>query len=409
MAYILTCRRSTSIVISKSVADLPETRNQLPRKPLGLARLGRAYLGPTGRGTPRRGIGHLLRTISIQPASANVAPRVHFRRLRRKGRALLDESFLRVLGCPMDHTPLRPESDVVVCEQNHRFPVEQGVPLFTSHPRREPMPLNMPPCSQFAADGATAQPIDAFVNDWIVNTNGNLYWRVRGRLPRYPIPNWPFGNGSGKTLLDIGCSWGRWCVAASRAGFRPIGMDVHIDALAAATRVSRQLDATCNFVCSNADALPVQSRSIDCVFSYSVLQHIDRAKVIQIFHEIARILKPGGHCIIQLPNTLGPLSALQQLKRGFREAKTGTFEMRYWSRKTIRKSLSEAGLCGVQIHADGFLSQNPQLSDLDLLTPAGKLIVLASYAGHKAANALPILTRVADSLWIEAQAPPDAR
>ncbi len=58
----------------------------------------------------------------------------------------------------------------------------------------------------------------------------------------------------------------------------------------------------------------------------------------------------------------------------------------------------------MQIHTDGFLSQNPQLSDLDLLTPAGKLVVIASYAGRKAANALPILTLAADSLWIEAQA-----
>lgn len=68
------------------------------------------------------------------------------------------------------------------------------------------------------------------------------------------------------------------------------------------------------------------------------------------------------------------------------------------------ESLGDAGLHDIQIHTDGFFSQNPQLSDLDLLTFGGKLVVVASYAGRKAANALPILTRVADSLWIEAQA-----
>lgn len=276
--------------------------------------------------------------------------------------------------------------------------------MFTDHPRTEPIPLNLPPCPKFPRESAS-QSIDPFVNDWIVNTNGNLYWRVRGRLPRYPIPGWPLGGGEGKTLLDIGCSWGRWCIAASRAGFRPIGIDVHIDALTAASRVAEQLDARCNFICSEADVLPVQSRSIDCVFSYSVLQHIDRDKVLRTFREIARVLKPGGRCVIQLPNVLGPLSLLQQLKRGFREAKAGSFEMRYWSRAAIRRSLADAGLRGVQIRTDGFLSQNPQLSDLDLLTGAGKLIVLTSYAGRKAADALPALTRIADSLWIEARAP----
>lgn len=283
--------------------------------------------------------------------------------------------------------------------------MEQAVPVFAENPRREPVPLNMPACQSLARDVGNGPFIDAFVNDWIVNTNGNLYWPVRGRLPRYPIPDWLLGRGNGKTLVDIGCSWGRWCIAASRAGFRPLGIDVHVDALAAAGRVSQQLNAPCDFLCSDADLLPVRSQSVDCVFSYSVLQHIGKPRVLRVFHEMARVLKPGGQCIFQLPNALGPLSFAQQLKRGFRDAKPGTFEMRYWSVPEIRKGLAAAGLVDVQIRTDGFLSQNPQLSDLDLLTPAGKLIVMASYAGRKAANALPMLTRVADSLWIEARAP----
>jgi SAM-dependent methyltransferase len=319
---------------------------------------------------------------------------------------LLDESLLAVLACPLDHTPLCVNDGKLSCERQHFFAIEQGTPVFTEHPRREPVPLNMPPCSQ-SDDGRLR--VDPFVNDWIVNTNGNLYWRARGRLTRYPIPEWDFGCGDGKTLLDIGCSWGRWCVAAARAGFRPIGVDVHIDALAAAGRVCAELDARCNFACGDADALPVRSHSIDCVFSYSVLQHIDRTRVFRVFTEIARTLKPGGRCVIQLPNALGPLSLVQQLRRGFREAKSGSFEMRYWSRPSINKGLYDAGLRMVQIHTDGFLSQNPQLSDLDLLTPAGKLVVMTSYAGRKVADALPILTRVADSLWIEAQAPSDGQ
>lgn len=320
------------------------------------------------------------------------------------GTTLLEESILRLLACPVDRTPLRESGDALVCAQNHRFAIEDGVPIFTDHPRYEPVPLNMPPCPTSTNDGHAGQHIDAFVDDWIVNTNGNLYRRVRGRLPRYPIPDWPFGRGEGRRMLEIGCSWGRWCVAASRNGFRPIGLDVHIDALAAAKRVSRELQAAADFLCADADVLPLQSRSVDLVFSYSVLQHIDRARVQRAFHEIARVLKPDGRCIIQLPNWIGPLSLLQQLKRGFREARTGSFEIRYWSHREIHESLRDAGLKKIQIHTDGFLSQNPQISDLDLLAPAGKLIVAASYAGRKAADALPFLTRVADSMWVEGRA-----
>src|SRR6185437_11028497 len=53
-----------------------------------------------------------------------------------------------------------------------------------------------------------------------------------------------------------------------------------------------------------------------------------------------------------------------------------------------------------------FLLSNPQLTDLDLLSPAGRLLVRVSAAGRRAANAFPILTRIADSLWIEAQTSP---
>ena len=319
---------------------------------------------------------------------------------------LFNDALLQLLACPHDQTKLRVEHGALVCGRAHRFACENGIPIFAETPRREPIPLNMGPCSPPVNGGAFAQPeqqIDSFVNDWIVNTNGNLYWRARGRLPRYPIPAWPTGPGKGKVLIDIGCSWGRWCIASARAGFVPIGTDVHIDALAAATRVSRQLGVRADFVCSDAEHLPFQPASVDCVFSYSVLQHLDKSKVRRIFQEIVRVLKPSGFCVIQLPNAFGLLSAAQQIRRGFREAKSGTFEMRYWAHATIRRALEQAGFSKIAIHADGFFSQNPQLSDLDLLSPAGRLLVRTSSAARKAADLFPILTHVADSLWIEAQ------
>lgn len=321
----------------------------------------------------------------------------------------MSESLLRLLACPRDHSPLQIQDGALKCVQGHKFTIEQGIPIFAEHPRREPVPLNMPPLGQTEQSSAAARTqssaIDPFVNDWIVNTNGNLYWRTRGCLPRYPIPAWPFGEGKERILIDIGCSWGRWSIAAARAGFQPIGLDLHVDALAAAARVSQQLNVRGNFLCAGVEQLPLGSRSVDCVFSYSVLQHIEKNTVLRGFREVARVLKPGGTCIIQLPNKIGLISIAQQLRRGFRAARPGSFEMRYWSHDEIRRGLETAGLRDVRIRADGFLSQNPQLADLDLLSAPGKALVVVSYAGRKLANALPILTRLADSLWIEARTP----
>lgn len=317
----------------------------------------------------------------------------------------IEEALLGLLACPHDHAALRVSDTGLECAQGHAFEVENGVPIFAQQPRREAKPLNMPPLPQISRsdDGLQEIAIDAFVNDWIVNTNGNLYWRARGRLRRYPIPEWPFGMGKDKTVLDIGCSWGRWSIAAARAGFQPIGLDVHFDALVAGSRVAEQFKANCGFICGDADSLPLKSRSVDCAFSYSVLQHMDKNRVHRSLREIARVLKTDGRCMIQLPNRFGPLSILQQARRSFREARTGSFEMRYWSHGEIAREFEAAGLLETRIHTDGFFSQNAQMCDRDLLTQTGRLIVRASSAGRRIADAASILTRVADSLWVEAR------
>jgi 2-polyprenyl-3-methyl-5-hydroxy-6-metoxy-1,4-benzoquinol methylase len=305
--------------------------------------------------------------------------------------------LLKLLGCPWDHSPLEYRQGSLICAQNHEFQVEQEVAILTKNPRREPIPQNMEPCSSQSPN----DPIDPFVNDWIINTNGNLYRSSRGKLPRYPIPQWPLPAGEGKSIVDLGCSWGRWSIAAARAGYRPIGVDVHLDALWAAYRVSRQLGLSADFVCAEADQLPFLSQSVDLVFSYSVLQHLDKSIVTRFFAEVCRILKPAGVCFVQLPNRFGVLSMLRQLKRGFRDAAVGTFEMRYWTISEIERTVTTAGLSMPQVRTDGFFSQNPQVSDLDLLSPGGKLIVSISEAGRRASEVVPVLTDLADSLWIE--------
>jgi 2-polyprenyl-3-methyl-5-hydroxy-6-metoxy-1,4-benzoquinol methylase/uncharacterized protein YbaR (Trm112 family) len=309
--------------------------------------------------------------------------------------------LISVLACPADHSDLRAHDGELLCDQGHRFAIENGIPILTDHVRREAVPQNMAPCQPLEGDIS----IDPFVSDWLVNTNGNLYWRARGKLRRYPIPRWPFFQGNGRLLVDVGCSWGRWSIAAAKAGFRPMGVDVHIDALAAAGRVSRQMGVQADFLCAGAERLPFRSGTIDAVFSYSVLQHLDREKVAAFFDEAARVLKPGGSCLIQLPNKTGLYNILLQAKRNFADARPGTFEMRYWSRADIRSVIKKTGLEKLRIRADGFFTQNPQLSDLDLLTASGKLVVVLSHAGRWAAGVLPALTYLADSLWIAARAP----
>jgi len=217
------------------------------------------------------------------------------------------------------------------------------------------------------------------------------------------MPDWPLEQAAGQTFIELGCGWGRWCLAAAQAGFVPIGLDVHHDAVAAATRVAHQMGLKSAYACADIEILPIRSAVSDLVFSYSVLQHMDKIKVARVFKESWRILRSPGRIVFQLPNALGTFSLARQMQRGFREARTNSFEMRYWSKQEIYRVASDAGFVKIRIKPHSFFSQNPQLSDLDLLSPMGKLLVRASHAGARAAERLPFLTRVADSIWVEAQ------
>jgi SAM-dependent methyltransferase len=201
-------------------------------------------------------------------------------------------------------------------------------------------------------------------------------------------------------MVDLGCSWGRWCMSASHAGYVPFGVDIHLDAVQAARRVSLSNGSQGTFLCSEIDALPFHDATADLVFSYSVLQHIERDKVRRVLAESWRILKPGGDLIIQLPNSFGPFNLVQELRRGFREARADSFEMRYWSPRQIRELLRDSRFGEIKLRADGFFSQNPQISDLHLLSILGKLVVLTSSAMCKVANAISLLRLTADSLWV---------
>jgi 2-polyprenyl-3-methyl-5-hydroxy-6-metoxy-1,4-benzoquinol methylase len=316
--------------------------------------------------------------------------------------AALQPKTMRIdlLQCPEHGAGLQQAPGSLRCEMGHEIAVERGVPIFTRNARREETPSNM---AALAAESATGA-VDAFVDDWIVNTHGNLYWHLRGHLPRYPIPEWPgrIAGKRGEVLIDIGCSWGRWTIAGARAGYEAWGIDVHLDALWAAGRVARAAKVAADFVCSEAAQLPFKSGSVDFVFSYSVLQHLDRPTAGAVLREIVRILRPGGTCLVQLPNAYGAMSAVRQARRGFRDGRPGTFEMRYWKRAEIRAAFENAGAGSISFRPEGFLLQNTQRGDIDLLSGAGAAAVRLSCLLRSVAERLPVLGRAADSLWIEA-------
>lgn len=245
--------------------------------------------------------------------------------------------------------------------------------------------------------------VDAFVQQAVAATCGLMYIPLIGRLKTYPIPDIrvPAGRGEGGTWLDVGSNWGRWCFAAARLGYVPIGIDPMLGAVRAAVRVARRLGLRAHFVAADARYLPLQPNSINVAFSYSVLQHMAKHDVRRALREMRRVLAPSGTVAVQLPNARGLRSIWVQARRQWRPA-TG-FEVRYWTVHELRATFER--LVGpTSVTVNGYFSVNAQPADLPLLPFRYRVIVRTSDWLRNLAERLPPLVAVADSVYVSASA-----
>ncbi len=317
-----------------------------------------------------------------------------------------DSWFERELICPRDKSDLRRDGEHLVCPHFHNYPIVDGIPVMLI----DDVPQTLPDLTQrslaaaasrfaeTAPRGSTNGAVDSFVQEIIIGTNGNLYGRIAGRLPRYPIPEMrlPPAREEARDLLDLGCNWGRWSIAAAGRGYRPVGMDPGLESILPARRIARQLGVEARFIVGDGRYIPFRDGRFDVVYSYGVLQHFSLTDAKLAIAEAARVAAPSGTVLIQMAARYGLLSIFQQARRGFRDARG--FEVRYWKPSDIEAAFRS--LIGPTIlSADGYLTLNPQPSDLDLLPFHSRQIVRVSEAIRALSRRIPALLEIADSIF----------
>lgn len=246
-----------------------------------------------------------------------------------------------------------------------------------------------------SADGG----IDPVVSFLIGATNGIAYKHLIGKLQEYPIPELRLPPANGQFLLDVGCNWGRWSLAAARLGYTAIGIDPSLGAVLAAKRVAAQLGLNARFVVGDARFLPFQTGSMNVVFSYSVLQHFSRGDAGTAIKEVGRVLQDGGKSLIQMPTVLGMRCLYHQARRGFREPRD--FDVRYWSLPALRQLFTKS-VGRTTFSVDCFFGIGLQAADLRLMPPVVGMAIRASELLRKISRKLPPLNYVADSVYVEA-------
>src|SRR5262249_52543680 len=150
------------------------------------------------------------------------------------------------------------------------------------------------------------------------------------------------------------------------------------------------------FIVGDARYIPFRDGRFEVVYSYGVLQHFSPADAKLAIAEAARVVTPTGTVLIQMAARFGLLSMMQQARRRFRDPRG--FEVRYWKPSEIAAAFRS--LIGpTTLSVDGFLTLNPQPTDLDLLPFAFRQIVRGSEMLRALSNRIPALLEVADSIY----------
>ncbi len=339
---------------------------------------------------------------------------------------LLDPWFIENLRCPVDHSVLRQEGNELVSAAGARYPIANGVPVML---RADTIPTiglitesvkcgwrlaEQPNDDDWAIESLGVEadekdlleelrvqggPVDPVASLLVGATNGIAYRSLIGKLSAYPIPELRTSpKAAQQQFLDIGCSWGRWCVAAARKGFMPVGIDPSLSAVLCAKRIFKQLGLSGRFVVADARYLPFRSSIFDQAFSYSVIQHFSKTDAATAFDDVCRVLKADGGFLIQLPNTLGIRCLWHQFRRGFREP-VG-FEVRYYSLFELQK-IFKSKYKRVRTEVDCFFGIGFQSVDMPFMRPHLKGVLLASETLRRVTGVVPFLKAVADSLYVE--------
>jgi 2-polyprenyl-3-methyl-5-hydroxy-6-metoxy-1,4-benzoquinol methylase/uncharacterized protein YbaR (Trm112 family) len=306
------------------------------------------------------------------------------------------------LACPYDHLPLEHTDQTLRCAHGHVHRIICGIPVLFRDDVEETHwhATQARQASEIGYPSSSTNGINNYVQQAIAATGGSMYVPLTGRLVEYPIPETRLPPGGGRSLLDLGCNWGRWTIAAGRAGYRVVGIDPSLPAVQAAYDVAQQLGVQADFIVGDARFLPFAGGTFDTIVSYSVLQHFSKSDVRQTLGECSRVLSQHGFSLIQMANTLGLRSFFHQARRRFREP--SLFQVRYWTPRELQAAFT--ALIGPStISVDGFFSLNVQPREAHLLPARFRAIVRLSEALRAISSRVPALRNVADSLYVESR------
>lgn len=145
----------------------------------------------------------------------------------------------------------------------------------------------------------------------------------------------------GKKVLDFGCGNGRHAIKLVEEGAQKVvGIDENPEFVDAAKKEHALPEIT--YITAEGGALPFRDSSFDFVFSNFVVQHFENSR--KAFHEIHRVLLPGGEALLVISLTRTEAADLSDTPIPVRLGETIVVQNFVKTKEQIERELEEAGL-----------------------------------------------------------------
>lgn len=240
---------------------------------------------------------------------------------------------------------------------------------------------------------------------WIVQqqvaaTNGKQYIDRIGKLNDYPEYELPVKEVNEGVMLDIGNGWGRWLVAGSKKGYIPVGIDLRLEFCETALQTLNAHGKNGYSVVADLKELPFKDNIFDLVWSFSVIQHTHKDRMINCLKHIKRILTGGGFTKLEFPNKSGFRKYATNKMNSLAEAGNyNSWVVRYYSVKEYKEIFLEI-FNNFYFTVHSALGIGVLKEDLKYVSFKNKILCAASLSLSQVLKIIKPLKSLADSIYV---------
>ena len=240
------------------------------------------------------------------------------------------------------------------------------------------------------------------VQQQIAATNGIQYVDRIGKLKDYPTYELPVKKVESGLMLDIGTGWGRWLVAGAAKGYIPIGIDLRLEFCQTARQTLQAAGKNGYTVVADLKEIPFKENLFDLVWSFSVIQHTHKERLLKCLSDVQRILTPGGFTKLEFPNKNGFRNQRGPAKKYAANADDyNSWVVRYYTPEDYKKIFNDI-FGNFEYTNHSFLGIGVLKEDLKYVSTKNKLLCGISLAGTFLTKIIKPLRKIADSIYIEA-------